>query len=472
MKKISVLLLPLLLNAAPDAPSHIQTVASSNSVTISWHDRSDDERGFKIFRNGKFIALLPTNSVSYTDRGLNGNTFYRYEVRATDDRDSSLNSIKAVNKNGNLILSLDGNLAEGSHANFFIDADNNPATGYTNSEIVGAEYLISDGRLHRYPDGARGWNWDLVSRNIQEDKTDKKFISTIALNSMNLGKTIKYSARVSSSDWNINTNFSNMKELTIDNDGKTPIVIVGSSTVHIVNEVDDEVHEDRTPCTLEGWGEIIPEFATDSDSIYNLARAGASSGSFLIPPDHQQGKYALLFGPNKDHHWAKTKEKMESLGGGILLIQFGGNDLHQLEEKYSDEALRYKHFKFNLQLYIDTARALNFTPVMITPPNSRDLGADGRVKDVREGYPNAMKELGKSEGVRVLDLHKKSLEEFRKLSQNELDSNFGNCYRKNENGTISRDRTHFEEHGARTVARWIRDLACEDPNSKLCREFK
>ncbi len=80
------LLLALDLFATPDAPSDLVLEAtSSTTVSINWRDNSDNETGFKIFRDGELIANVPTNTTSYVDRGLTPNTTYTYTIKATDD---------------------------------------------------------------------------------------------------------------------------------------------------------------------------------------------------------------------------------------------------------------------------------------------------------------------------------------------------------------------------------------------------
>jgi hypothetical protein len=37
------------------------------TITILWFDRSDDETGYRVFRNGEAIAELPANTTTYTD---------------------------------------------------------------------------------------------------------------------------------------------------------------------------------------------------------------------------------------------------------------------------------------------------------------------------------------------------------------------------------------------------------------------
>ena len=37
------------------------------TVTLEWTDRSDDETGYRIYRNGESVAELPPNSNSYSE---------------------------------------------------------------------------------------------------------------------------------------------------------------------------------------------------------------------------------------------------------------------------------------------------------------------------------------------------------------------------------------------------------------------
>ena len=73
-------------NASLNAPSDLSfTNITKNSVTIRWKDNSNNESGFKIFRNGKLIHTTGKNVSSYHDSGLASKTTYKYTVKATTD---------------------------------------------------------------------------------------------------------------------------------------------------------------------------------------------------------------------------------------------------------------------------------------------------------------------------------------------------------------------------------------------------
>lgn len=75
-----------------------------------------------------------------------------------------------------------------AHFQFFIDADNNPDTGFTGEngwEITGADYLIEDNDLYKYVEtDDKGWRWEhdgsFVDFYITEDNND---VVTVKLSS-------------------------------------------------------------------------------------------------------------------------------------------------------------------------------------------------------------------------------------------------------------------------------------------------
>ncbi len=89
MRKFGLLVIALFgLKAtlfALDAPSDLELIPHRYSVTLKWQDNSDDEIGYKIYRNGELIAILPQDSTFFVDSALTPNTTYSYTIKATDD---------------------------------------------------------------------------------------------------------------------------------------------------------------------------------------------------------------------------------------------------------------------------------------------------------------------------------------------------------------------------------------------------
>ncbi|MCF7875439.1 fibronectin type III domain-containing protein [Candidatus Bipolaricaulota bacterium] len=78
------------LKSIPGVPRNVQaTPLSSSEIKLSWKDWSDNEDGFRIYRNGTEIATLGPNTTGYLDTGLNPNSSYSYEIAAYNDSGES-----------------------------------------------------------------------------------------------------------------------------------------------------------------------------------------------------------------------------------------------------------------------------------------------------------------------------------------------------------------------------------------------
>jgi len=82
----------------PNKPSSPTTTnIRDTTVTLRWKDTSNNEKGFKIYRNGKYIKSVPAGTTSFTDTGLKTGTTYTYTIKAYNDAGvSSSVSIKVA----------------------------------------------------------------------------------------------------------------------------------------------------------------------------------------------------------------------------------------------------------------------------------------------------------------------------------------------------------------------------------------
>jgi hypothetical protein len=98
MRKLSLLMLfTTLLLATPKPPSDLTfDNITKNSVTIHWSDNSDDEIGFKIFRDSELIYTTKENVAEYRDSGLDAKTTYTYTVKATNNDSEIVNTTGVV----------------------------------------------------------------------------------------------------------------------------------------------------------------------------------------------------------------------------------------------------------------------------------------------------------------------------------------------------------------------------------------
>ncbi|MGJ3234245.1 LamG-like jellyroll fold domain-containing protein [Marivirga sp.] len=122
------------------------TTISYESIQLDWDDVSDNEIQFQIYRSKEggtmqAIAILPANSTSFTDSGLEPATKYIYQIEALTE----YNSVKSAQS---MIPSLarlkfEDNLTDESGNN--IDVQNNGDISYVNDNIQGSKAISFDG---------------------------------------------------------------------------------------------------------------------------------------------------------------------------------------------------------------------------------------------------------------------------------------------------------------------------------------
>lgn len=139
-----------------------------------------------------------------------------------------------------------------------------------------------------------------------------------------------------------------------------------------------------------GIGQEFHRFLKREIHVYNFAENGRSTKSFI---DEQ--RLAQIYDLLDD--------------GDFFFIQFGHND-EKIEDpnRYTDPA---SDFQENLKKYINVARNKKALPVLITPVERREFLDNGELKkSAHDAYSDAIKKVGKEEGLPVIDLHKKSRE--------------------------------------------------------------
>jgi Raf kinase inhibitor-like YbhB/YbcL family protein len=266
------------------------------------------------------------------------------------------------------------------------------------------------------------------------------------------------------------------------------IFLIGDSTVNFIKSNSDNF----TGYQKVGWGNILDVYMKKPENLYNRARPGSSARVYTFDPNHLpnnltqqniesiQNQFDLgLYGSNGDLYWAPTKEILqnESRDGDFLLIQFGsGNDrnyyINQGYEHWQRSPEVKNDFKSALKGYIDYARSLNLTPVLITSPGVRAF-RNNEIQSWREPLVSWVKEVSAEENVKLLDLNRKSKEVYQRMyneagsSCDTIKETFGECNLHDEHV----DAVHFYSEGAKIAAKWLRDLACEDPNTPLCKQF-
>lgn len=194
--------------------------------------------------------------------------------------------------------------------------------------------------------------------------------------------------------------------------GTRVLAIIGDSTVCEFPESDNR----------RGWGQYIQEYFTDDLKVINRARSGRSTKTFI-----REGLWKQVLAQQPDY----------------VLIQFGHNDSHDPENPESTDART--DYRDYLRQYIDESRGIGTVPVLVTSMHRRKFDEQGNLKDILQPYADAMKAVGQKINVSVVDLHTASGELFKKLGDS------GSMALAN----APDDRTHFNEKGARAMARLV-----------------
>ena len=130
-----MLLLTVALVAAPAAPSQLQLIPSVKSVLLKWTDNSIDEKGFKIYRDGTLIDIVPANTTRYVDVNLTPATTYTYTIKASDDVDMSMIFAKRF-------IYFDRNLYDNTQYSRFVDVVKRGKMLGFNGIVLAQEYIF------------------------------------------------------------------------------------------------------------------------------------------------------------------------------------------------------------------------------------------------------------------------------------------------------------------------------------------
>jgi lysophospholipase L1-like esterase len=140
--------------------------------------------------------------------------------------------------------------------------------------------------------------------------------------------------------------------------------------------------------------------------------------------------------------------------GDYLLVQFGTNDSNksasytlngQTIPYYLDPATDFKTY---LQQYIDGAQTRGATTILVTPPPRNSAYCTGG--NGTGAHAEAMRQLGTAKGVAVSDLNTKSVSYLKAICPAPTPENF---FLLKADGSV--DGTHFQENGARHLARFV-----------------
>lgn len=204
---------------------------------------------------------------------------------------------------------------------------------------------------------------------------------------------------------------------------------------------------DSTVASKSGWGDAFARLLVPGDRCENLALGGRSSKSY-----------------RDEGHW----EKVLSAKPDWVLIQFGHNDQPGKGPKRETDAKTT--FRENMKRYIAEVRAMGAKPVLVTSLTRRHFNAQGKIEpgeitmvkakdgqerefpDYLNEYAQATRAVAAEEGVPLVDLHARSVEQM-----NRLGPDAAVAFNAKSKDPEFPDRTHLSEKGAEETAKLVAD---------------
>jgi lysophospholipase L1-like esterase len=206
------------------------------------------------------------------------------------------------------------------------------------------------------------------------------------------------------------------------------VFIAGDSTVSTY--ADTASDKDQA-----GWGQMLPEFFGSLVTVDNRAVGGRTARRFI-----DEGYLDEIFADIRK--------------GDYLLVQFGTNDSNKSATyTLNGQAIPYyldpaTDFRTYLQKYIDGAASRGATTVLVTPPPRNSAYCTGG--NGTGAHADAMRQLGAAKSVAVSALNRKTVEYLKAICPAPTPEDF---FLVKADGSV--DGTHFQEGGARHLARFV-----------------
>lgn len=372
-------------------------------------------------------------------------------------------------RNSGLYLSADKlTVTENTSKLCFIDANGAEVSAAVDG---GKVVLLSNDGLYNYFDvKSRETNCNVVSGSndetvywidVKENDTEPVIYDANYDNSGNLssikvlsgswiinGVTIAVSVPVSASD--------TRKTVIWDKNSLLPLTSVITSKPKKIYLVSDSICKRYTEAQvpLKGWGQYIGLcFETAGIEVDNRAEGGRSTKTF-----REEGRW----GENDSCNGVPGI--MATLAANdYVFISMGHNDKAAGTERYTT----IEEYKENLKNYITDTWSKGAKAVLITPPTER-WNTTNSVLERSE----AMKEVADEMKVTLLDLNAKSWEYFESIGLEESRNRY--YCTKEQIAAVNQDYlqshpngdlTHFNENGAKYLAKTIAELLKESSDS-------
>ncbi|WP_406430370.1 Ig-like domain-containing protein [Streptomyces sp. NBC_01589] len=190
----------------------------------------------------------------------------------------------------------------------------------------------------------------------------------------------------------------------------------------------------REEAPLAGWGQYLGDFLMPYHEVRNYARDAMTARTYFTD------RLATLL------------NLLEP--GDVVVVDFG------TVEQRIDNPMRYhgpREFKEFLYLYVDAIRNEGAVPVLLTPTARCGFDIQGNVVDTSDEYPQLIREAATETGAALVDMHAYTMQLLLELGPQRARQYYrwtdAGEHPNHPDGII--DSTHFNEIGAREVARIV-----------------
>jgi hypothetical protein len=262
------------------------------------------------------------------------------------------------------------------------------------------------------------------------DATVKRsFVVNVRTERVNADEMVHLKPReVGSLDWD--------RKLTLEFIGTHPSVrsiVIEPVTVPTVYIAGDSTVVDQDKAPWAAWGQMLPSFFNDRIAIANDAESGETIRSFV-----------------NEKRFDKIMTTLHQ--GDYLFMQFAHND-----QKPGSGFVPIPMYKDLLRHYIELARVKGAHPVLVTSMMRRDFAANGTLTPTLAGYPNAMREVARTEHAPLIDLNAMSRQLFQAMGPEGTLKAFVHYPAHTLPGQTAplADNTHFTSYGALELAKCV-----------------
>jgi lysophospholipase L1-like esterase len=218
------------------------------------------------------------------------------------------------------------------------------------------------------------------------------------------------------------------EKLTIEFNGPAPAVrslAIEPAAVPTVYLLGDSTVTDQRWEEGASWGQMLTRFLRPGVAVANHAESGETMKSFI-----------------SGLRLAKVLSQLKA--GDYVFLQFGHNDSkRQWPQTYVEAATTYQAY---LKVFIAEIRLRGATPVLVTSPQRRNFGPDGKIRNSHGDYPAAVRTVASAEKVALIDLEAGSRAFYEALGPEKSPLAFSNG---------GKDLTHHNNYGAYELAKIV-----------------